>query len=86
MKSRFKILGMKVDKTTCHDLIEKSVERSMSKDLPGSFICVSNVHMCIEALDHKDFQKKINSSLSLFKPSKVIGSLLILFPFCQRWQ
>ncbi len=76
MKSRFKILGMKVDKTTCHDLIEKSVERSMSKDLPGSFICVSNVHMCIEALDHKDFQKKINSSLFTIADGKPIHLLL----------
>ena len=63
MKSRFKILGMKVDKTTCHDLIEKSVEISMSKGLTGSFISVSTVHMCIEALDHKDFQQKLLHNL-----------------------
>ena len=54
---------MKVDKTTCHDLIEKSVEISMSKGLTGSFISVSTVHMCIEALDNKDFQQKLLHNL-----------------------
>jgi N-acetylglucosaminyldiphosphoundecaprenol N-acetyl-beta-D-mannosaminyltransferase len=55
-----RIIGMNVDRTSLvHTLSE--VER-LAKKSEGAYICVSNVHMCIEVFDSEEFAQVVNGA------------------------
>ncbi|MEW8439922.1 MAG: WecB/TagA/CpsF family glycosyltransferase [Candidatus Thiodiazotropha taylori] len=60
IKNSKKILGMRVDDVsmdTTYTLIH-----NWSSYKKGRYICVSNVHMCMEAFDDLEYQKQINNA------------------------
>jgi N-acetylglucosaminyldiphosphoundecaprenol N-acetyl-beta-D-mannosaminyltransferase len=60
MKNVCKIIQMKVEITDLLSTIQ-TVEL-LSQQNKGSYICVSNVHMCIETLDDFNFRETINNA------------------------
>jgi N-acetylglucosaminyldiphosphoundecaprenol N-acetyl-beta-D-mannosaminyltransferase len=55
-----RIIGMHVDLTSLgHTLSE--VER-LAKKSEGAYICVSNVHMCMEVFDSAEFAQVVNGA------------------------
>jgi len=51
---------MKVDTTLLSSVLNKIA--IWSNDQIGRYICVSNVHMCMEVFDSEHYQKVVNSS------------------------
>jgi N-acetylglucosaminyldiphosphoundecaprenol N-acetyl-beta-D-mannosaminyltransferase len=60
MLERCKIINMEVDVTTLQRSIQE-VHLLTKADL-GAYVCVSNVHMCIEVFDSKEFASVVNSA------------------------
>lgn len=60
MKSHRNILGMKVDVTSPEAAV--GLIQAWSSDSVGHYVCVSNVHMCMECFDSKEFQSVVNSA------------------------
>lgn len=54
------ILGMRVDVTTSDYVLNKI--QTWSSDSKGYYICVSNVHMCMECFDNREFQFIVNAA------------------------
>lgn len=54
------ILGMKVDVTSLPGAVSQVNKWCSQRE--GRYICVSNVHMCMEAFDDKHFQLIVNNS------------------------
>jgi N-acetylglucosaminyldiphosphoundecaprenol N-acetyl-beta-D-mannosaminyltransferase len=57
---KVKILSMMVDVVTITSAIERIFELVKAKK--GSYICVSNVHMCMETYDDIDFRAVVNNA------------------------
>ena len=55
-----RVLALEISTGKYHDFIEKIVELSYNRS--SSYVCVANVHMCIEAHQHPDFQNIVNSA------------------------
>ncbi|WP_441003642.1 WecB/TagA/CpsF family glycosyltransferase [Pseudocolwellia agarivorans] len=60
MDKRCKVITMGVDVTNLTNALH-DVE-TLSKQGTGSYVCVSNVHMCIEVLDSHSFSDVVNSA------------------------
>jgi len=60
MSNRCSVISMGVDVTNLTKALH-DVE-TLSKQGTGSYVCVSNVHMCIEVLDSEDFSNVVNSA------------------------
>jgi N-acetylglucosaminyldiphosphoundecaprenol N-acetyl-beta-D-mannosaminyltransferase len=60
MDKRCEIISMGVNVTNLNDALY-GVEM-LSKKGVGAYVCVSNVHMCIEVLDSEDFSNVVNSA------------------------
>ncbi len=58
-KSNF-ILGMRIDETSIAHTTSL-IENRIAKNRSG-YVCVSNVHMCMETFDHPDFRNVVNSA------------------------
>ena len=54
------ILKMKVDITSVHNSVNK-IEQLISKQ-SGGYVCVANVHMCMEVFDNDTFKDVVNSA------------------------
>lgn len=54
------ILGMRVDVTSLPDTVSQ-IERWGTQG-GGRYVCVSNVHMCMESFDDKSFQNVVNGA------------------------
>ena len=54
------ILGMRVDVTSLIDSVSQ-IDGWVSKG-SGQYICVANVHMCMECLDSPEFQSIVNAT------------------------
>lgn len=59
-KARQSVLGMKVDITNSNTVLAQV--QTWSLDLIGRYICVSNVHMCMETFDNIDYLKVVNGA------------------------
>jgi len=57
---KVKILTMLVDVVTISSAIERTFELAKSKQ--GSYVCVSNVHMCMETFDNSTFRCIVNNA------------------------
>lgn len=55
-----KILAMDVDVTCCADAVLRIMD--MATDGHGHYVCVSNVHMCMETYDSETFQAVVNGA------------------------
>ncbi|MEP1870519.1 MAG: WecB/TagA/CpsF family glycosyltransferase [Paraglaciecola sp.] len=55
-----RIIDMNVDVTNLNSALLKVNELANQKS--GSYVCVSNVHMCIETTDNQQFEKVVNSA------------------------
>jgi N-acetylglucosaminyldiphosphoundecaprenol N-acetyl-beta-D-mannosaminyltransferase len=60
MDKRCNVISMGVDVTNLAKALH-DVE-TLSKQETGSYVCVSNVHMCIEVLDSDSFSEVVNSA------------------------
>ena len=60
MDKRSNVIEMGVDVTNLKKALH-DVER-LAKNSTGAYVCVSNVHMCIEVLDSNDFAHVVNSA------------------------
>lgn len=61
MKIKHKnILKMPVAITSCKEVIDWITESGNDKS--GKYICVSNVHMCMEAYDNENFEQVVNNA------------------------
>jgi N-acetylglucosaminyldiphosphoundecaprenol N-acetyl-beta-D-mannosaminyltransferase len=56
----YKILSMNVDTTSCK--IATDVILGWTKKYKGRYVCVSNVHMCMEVFDNSSFMKIVNGA------------------------
>jgi N-acetylglucosaminyldiphosphoundecaprenol N-acetyl-beta-D-mannosaminyltransferase len=56
----FNILGMKVNKTSCK--MSADVILGWTEKCKGRYVCVSNVHMCMEVFDDSSFMQIVNSA------------------------
>ncbi len=54
------ILGMRVDVTSIPDAVSQIDD--WTKQGGGRYVCVSNVHMCMESLNDKNFQNVVNGA------------------------
>lgn len=59
-QNRYPILKMNVDVTTYEDASNRIL--GWSNELPGRYVCVSNVHMCMETFGNSDFSQIVNSA------------------------
>jgi N-acetylglucosaminyldiphosphoundecaprenol N-acetyl-beta-D-mannosaminyltransferase len=59
MESRY-ILGMRVDQVTLENAAQQITQWSEKQE--SRYICVSNVHMCMEAYDNCTYQRVVNSA------------------------
>jgi len=57
---RFKIISMEVNITSILDVIEKI--KVWTRDESGRYVCVSNVHMCMEVYDSKKYAEVVNNA------------------------
>ena len=57
---RCKILTMNVDVTSCDKATEQIIR--VASDYGPSYVCVSNVHMCMECFDSKEFSQFVNGA------------------------
>lgn len=55
-----KILKMDVDVTNLTDSVAQTV--TLSKQKQGAYVCVSNVHMCMEVFDSPSFAQVVNNA------------------------
>jgi len=55
-----KILGMRVDITSLSVAVSKVID--WANQSKGRYVCVSNVHMCMESFDNSTFQKVVNNA------------------------
>lgn len=60
-KDSVKVLSIDVNVVTLNEVI-KRIANNINFRL-GGYVCVSNVHMCMEALDELDFQRIVNSAM-----------------------
>ncbi len=60
MNTRKTVISMTVDVLDIHGLIEKA--KGWLSTGRGHYVCVSNVHMCIEAFDNPDFNQVVNQA------------------------
>ncbi|XPF95059.1 WecB/TagA/CpsF family glycosyltransferase [Colwellia sp. RE-S-Sl-9] len=60
MDKRCEIISMGVNVTNLKDAL--CTVEMLSKKEQGAYVCVSNVHMCIEVLDSEDFSNVVNSA------------------------
>jgi len=58
---KLKILKIKVNITSYKQVVEK-IFNWIEDDNSGKYICVSNVHMCMEAFDNPNFCKIVNEA------------------------
>ena len=56
------ILGMRVDLSSSDDTLLKIKEWSKAETEHGHYVCLSNVHMCMEAYDNRKFQSIVNNA------------------------
>lgn len=56
------ILGLKVEVTSLLDSMSKIIEWISQTNDKARYICVSNVHMCMEGYDNKSYQNIINNA------------------------
>ena len=62
MKNKQKIISANVDISSLNEVLLK-IEKWINDGFVNSkFICLFNVHMCMEAFDNKDFSKLLNQS------------------------
>ncbi len=54
------ILEMRVDVTSYDKAVNQVIR--WSKDNRGRYVCIANVHMCMESFDHLGFRKIVNNS------------------------
>ena len=64
------IVSLWVDVITLPLLIERL--RSWTQDLEGRSVCLSNVHMCMEAFDDPAFQEAVNESDVVLPDSRIV--------------
>jgi N-acetylglucosaminyldiphosphoundecaprenol N-acetyl-beta-D-mannosaminyltransferase len=57
---KIKILSMLVAETNIEQTLKTVIE--MTKKNIGSFVCVSNVHMCMEVFDSPEFESVVNNA------------------------
>jgi N-acetylglucosaminyldiphosphoundecaprenol N-acetyl-beta-D-mannosaminyltransferase len=71
------ILKMRVDETSVNRVVDLVAE--WSDDNQSRYICVSNVHMCIEVFDSDNFREMVNNADIVVPDGKplVIGSRLL---------
>lgn len=55
-----KVINMKVAITTLDNTLEQVEALAIKKK--GSYVCVSNVHMCMEVFDSQEFEQVVNSA------------------------
>lgn len=55
-----KVVSMRTDVTTLSSSVGTVIDLSRYKR--GAYVCVSNVHMCMEAFDDQDFRSLVNSA------------------------
>jgi N-acetylglucosaminyldiphosphoundecaprenol N-acetyl-beta-D-mannosaminyltransferase len=60
MIKQYKIINMDVDVINLKGALEQVL--TLSKLEQGAYVCVSNVHMCIEVFDSKEFASVVNSA------------------------
>jgi len=66
-----KIITMEVDVTSLSSALNKTIELSKSKQ--GTYVCVSNVHMCMETFDSECFREVVNSADLVIADGKPIS-------------
>ncbi len=57
---RVPVIKMEVDVTSIEKVVKQIVSWRVSKE--GGYVCVSNVHMCMEVLDNPEFMSVVNDS------------------------
>lgn len=60
MENRISVLSLNVNITTIHNSLQQ-IDMLTSKK-QGAYVCVSNVHMCMETYDCDDFKKIVNDA------------------------
>lgn len=55
-----KVVSMRTDVTTLSSSVGKVI--GLSRYKRGAYVCVSNVHMCMETLDDRNFRSVVNSA------------------------
>lgn len=60
MSQRKKILTMPVDSTSISETVARVLDLSQNKK--GAYVCVSNVHMCMETFDSPEFRKVVSDA------------------------
>ena len=68
--ARRNVLGMQVDQLSSDDAIEKIL--SWSNQSVGRYVCVSNVHQCMETLDDGDFRAVVNGADLVVPDSQIL--------------
>lgn len=69
--TRQTILGMEVDTVSTEDVLLRVFEWAQSES--GKYICVSNVHQCMETFDDPGFRNVVNSADLVIPDSQVLG-------------
>lgn len=70
--NRNNILGMRVDLSSSDDTLSKIKEWANANSEYGHYVCLSNVHMCMEAYDDKRFQGIVNNANLVLADGKPI--------------
>lgn len=77
MNNKCSILSMEVALTDIDNTL--NIVKSLSKKKPGAYVCVSNVHMCMEVFDSTSFRDVVNTADMVIpdgKPLSVAQKLL----------
>jgi len=64
------ILGMEIDQVSPEEAVKTIIDWSSAAD--SRYICVSNVHQCMETFDHDDFRNVVNSADMVVPDSQVL--------------
>lgn len=75
-RNRIKILSMEVDLTNLDIAVERVIHLSRAKT--GAYVCVSNVHMCMETFDSSNFCKVVNQADIVIPDGKPLSIAQIL--------
>lgn len=62
MEINNQILKMKVNVTSISDVTNLITKRFITDVQSSKYVCISNVHMCMETFDSNDYQKVINNA------------------------
>jgi len=60
MSQRKQVLSLSVDTGSYQSFIERIISLASSRN--SSYVCIANVHMCMEAQKDKEFAQKVNSA------------------------